>query len=188
MLVRFLYRMLSFWWAPIGWMVCLWEDRRAYRKRDGENHLRTLADPGSAGSEICRNREPCTADVERIEGALFSIRERTVCRYGSLSSMGFGKSLFNYKLFNHFIVDYYIAYRNSNMIVSPRKVYTVDQYYRMRHYDDQPLSEWKQALFGQYHYKTYAPGHSVVYEGNLTRLSATCNPSGIKEATEWSLY
>lgn len=76
------------------------------------------------------------------------------------------KSLFNYKLFNHFIVDYYIAYRNSNMIVSPRKVYTVDQYYRMQlHYDDQPLSEWKQALFGQYHYKTYAPGHSVVYEG-----------------------
>ena len=52
------------------------------------------------------------------------------------------------------------------MIVSPRKVYTVDQYYRMQlHYDDQPLSEWKQALFGQYHYKTYAPGHSVVYEG-----------------------
>ena len=96
---------------------------------------------------------------------------------------GFEKSLFNYKLFNHFIVDYYIAYRNSNMIVSPRKVYTVDQYYRMQpHYDDQPLSEWKQALFGQYHYKTYAPGHSVVYEGNLTRLSATCNPSGIKEA------
>lgn len=76
------------------------------------------------------------------------------------------KSLFNYKLFNHFIVDYYIAYRNSNMIVSPRKVYTVDQYYRMQlQYDDQPLGMWKQALFGQYHYKTYAPGHSVVYEG-----------------------
>ncbi|MGE7823749.1 helix-turn-helix domain-containing protein [Paenibacillus sp. NPDC093718] len=76
------------------------------------------------------------------------------------------KSLFNYKLFNHFIVDYYIAYRNSNMIVSPRKVYTVDQYYRMQlQYENQPLSMWKQALFGQYHYKTYAPGHSVVYEG-----------------------
>lgn len=94
------------------------------------------------------------------------------------------KSLFNYKLFNHFIVDYYIAYGNSNMIVSPRKVYTVDQYYRMQlHYDDQPLSEWKQALFG------HMPRAMRLYmKGNLTRLSATCNPSGIKGAAEWSLY
>ncbi|PCL92987.1 AraC family transcriptional regulator [Paenibacillus lautus] len=76
------------------------------------------------------------------------------------------KSLFNYKLFNHFIVDYYIAYKNSSMVISPRKVYTSDQYYRLLlRYEGQSLSEWRQALFGQYHYKTYTPGHSVVYEG-----------------------
>lgn len=31
------------------------------------------------------------------------------------------KSLFNYKLFNHFIVDYYIAYKNSSMVISPAR-------------------------------------------------------------------
>lgn len=76
------------------------------------------------------------------------------------------KSLFNYRLFNHFIVDYYIAYRNSDMIISPRKVYTADQYYSLQlRYDDRSFGEWKNTLFERYHYKTYMPGHSITYEG-----------------------
>ncbi|WP_054958488.1 helix-turn-helix domain-containing protein [Paenibacillus dakarensis] len=76
------------------------------------------------------------------------------------------KSLFDYRMFNHFIVDYYVAFRNSEMFVSPRKVYTMNQFYDMQlHYEDLTLEEWRSQLFNTYHYKTYLPGSEIKYEG-----------------------
>ena len=117
---------------PIGWMVCLWEDRRAYRKRDGENHLRSSAEIQEALDQRFAEIENLARQMSSESKVLsFQFEKEPFAGTGPYRLWDLEKSLFNYKLFNHFIVDYYIAYRNSNMIVSPRKVYTVDQYYRM---------------------------------------------------------
>ncbi|MGM1047965.1 MAG: helix-turn-helix domain-containing protein [Bacillota bacterium] len=76
------------------------------------------------------------------------------------------KSLFDYRMFNHFIVDYYVAFKNNGMFISPRKVYTMKQFYDLQlHYDGLTQEEWRSRLFDTYHYKTYMPGTPVVYEG-----------------------
>ncbi|MCJ8010872.1 AraC family transcriptional regulator [Paenibacillus sp. KQZ6P-2] len=76
------------------------------------------------------------------------------------------KSLFDYRMSNHFIVDYYIAYKSSGMFISPRKVYNARQFYSLQlHYDDMSYDEWYAQLFKQYYYKTYKPGLPVTYEG-----------------------
>lgn len=91
------------------------------------------------------------------------------------------KSLFNYRLVNHFIVDYYVGYKNSGMILSPRKVYADQQYYNlMMHYEGMKYEDWRDQLFGEYHYKTYIPGRSVKYEGNTYSVVTYMQSFGVK--------
>lgn len=92
------------------------------------------------------------------------------------------KSLFDYRMFNHFIVDYYIAYKNNGMFISPRKIYTMKQFYDLQlHYDGLTLEEWQSRLFDTYHYKTYMPGTSVVYEGRSYSVVSFMQSFGMKD-------
>lgn len=91
------------------------------------------------------------------------------------------KSLFDYRLFNHFIVDYYVAFKNNGMFISPRKIYTMEQFYDLQlHYDDLTLEEWRSNLFDTYHYKTYLPGTSVEYEGKPYSVVSFMQSFGVK--------
>lgn len=150
----------------VGWF--------AYGKTSNLIENETVRSTSAALQQIQEALDQRFAEIENIARQMsseskiqsFQFEKEPFAGTGPYRLWDLEKSLFNYKLFNHFIVDYYIAYKNSSMIISPRKVYTADQYYRsLLRYEGQSLSEWKQALFGQYHYKTYAPGHSVVYEG-----------------------
>lgn len=93
------------------------------------------------------------------------------------------KSLFDYRMFNHFIVDYYVAFKNNGMFISPRKVYTMKQFYDLQlHYDGFTLEEWRSRLFDTYHYKTYMPGASVVYEGKPYSVVSFTQSFGLKDS------
>lgn len=91
------------------------------------------------------------------------------------------KSLFNYRLVNHFIVDYYVAYKNSGMILSPRKVYADKQYYNLQlHYEGMKYEDWRHQLFGEYHYKTYLPERSIMYERKTYSVVTYMQSFGLK--------
>lgn len=93
------------------------------------------------------------------------------------------KSLFDYRMFNHFIVDYYVAFKNNGMFISPRKIYTMEQFYDLQlHYDGLTLEEWRSRLFDTYHYKTYMPGASVVYEGKPYSVVSFMQSFGVKDS------
>lgn len=92
------------------------------------------------------------------------------------------KSLFDYRITNHFIIDYFIAYKNSGMFISPRKVYDAKQFYGLQlHYDGKSYEEWYQELFGRYYYKTYKPGRPVVYEGKPYSVVSYMQSFGAKD-------
>ncbi|WP_237391662.1 helix-turn-helix domain-containing protein [Paenibacillus dendrobii] len=93
------------------------------------------------------------------------------------------KSLFDYRMSNHFIVDYYIAYKTSGMFISPRKVYNARQFYSLQlRYDDLSYEEWYAQLFNQYYYKTYKPGMPVQYEGKPYSVVSYMQSFGTKDS------
>ncbi|QJD85419.1 helix-turn-helix domain-containing protein [Cohnella herbarum] len=76
------------------------------------------------------------------------------------------KDLFDYSLFNHFILDYYVVYPNSQTIISPRSSYSLRQYYDLEfRYDNQTYEEWLTDLTSQSGAKTFIPGQSATYKG-----------------------
>lgn len=93
------------------------------------------------------------------------------------------KSLFDYRMSNHFIVDYFIAYKNSGMFISPRKVYDAKQFYGLQlRYEDLSYDEWYGQLFYAYYYKTYKPGMPVVYEGKSYSVVSYMQSFGAKDS------
>lgn len=93
------------------------------------------------------------------------------------------KTLFDYRMSNHFIVDYYIAYKNSGMFISPRKVYNAKQFYSLQlHYDDLSFEDWYAQLFDTYYYKTYKPGMPVKYEGKPYSVVSYMQSFGTKDS------
>ncbi|MEK5643370.1 AraC family transcriptional regulator [Paenibacillus rhizosphaerae] len=93
------------------------------------------------------------------------------------------KSLFDYQVFNHFIVDYYIAYKNSGMVVSPGKVYTSRQLYDLQlHYEGLSYEDWYKQLFNEFHYKTYMPGTEVKYEGKAYSVVSYMQSFGSRDS------
>ncbi|GIP27169.1 hypothetical protein J23TS9_22990 [Paenibacillus sp. J23TS9] len=93
------------------------------------------------------------------------------------------QSLFDYRMSNHFIVDYYIAYKSSGMFISPRKVYNAQQFYSLQlRYDNMSYDEWYAQLFNQYYYKTYKPGMPVIYEGKAYSVVSYMQSFGTRDS------
>ncbi|MDR9854752.1 helix-turn-helix domain-containing protein [Paenibacillus sp. VCA1] len=92
------------------------------------------------------------------------------------------KSLFDYRMTNHFIVDYFIAYKNSGMFISPRKVYNGSQFYGLQlRYEGKSYEQWYKELFSRYYYKTYQPGMPVLYEGKPYSVVSYMQSFGAKD-------
>lgn len=98
------------------------------------------------------------------------------------SMMDLEKSLFNYRLFNHFIVDYYVAFKNSEMAISPGKVYTMKQFYNLQlQHEEWSFDQWRSRLFDTYHYKTYMSGTPITYEGKPYSAVSFMHSFGTKD-------
>ncbi|QMV41880.1 helix-turn-helix domain-containing protein [Cohnella cholangitidis] len=76
------------------------------------------------------------------------------------------KDLFDYSLFNHFILDYYVVYPRSEVVISPRSSYSLRQFYDLEfRYDGQSYEEWLDELTNRPSAKTFSPGQPAVYKG-----------------------
>lgn len=75
------------------------------------------------------------------------------------------KKLFDYRLTNHFLIDYFMVFKNSGLAVSPRKVYKLEQFYELQfHYEHMRAEDWIDSLLSEYHIRTYVPAQTAVYE------------------------
>ncbi|WP_176220562.1 helix-turn-helix domain-containing protein [Cohnella massiliensis] len=92
------------------------------------------------------------------------------------------KGLFDYPLFNHFILDYYIVYPDIDLAVSPHKVYTLRQFYDLKfQYDGFSFERWRSELSDRYRYRTFMPGQSAVYDGKRQSVVSYLQSFGTKD-------
>lgn len=73
------------------------------------------------------------------------------------------KDMAPYLITNNFISDFYIYYKDSNIIVSRDKVYTrLSQFYGyFFKYSDMSLQEWEDGILNKFHYKEYLPAQDI---------------------------
>ncbi|WP_158299204.1 helix-turn-helix domain-containing protein [Paenibacillus antri] len=92
------------------------------------------------------------------------------------------KDLFDYPLFNHFILDYFVVYPDSEMIVSPNAMYKLRQFYDLKfRYEGQSYETWVGALADRYRSKAFLQGQIVTYEGKQHSVVTYLRSFGTKE-------
>jgi len=92
------------------------------------------------------------------------------------------KDLFNYPLFNHFILEYYVAYPRSGIVVSPSTSHSLRQFYDLEfRYSGQSYEEWAASLEAAKGNKTFLPGQSAVFRGKERSVVTYLQAFGTKE-------
>ncbi|WP_165000795.1 AraC family transcriptional regulator [Xylanivirga thermophila] len=72
------------------------------------------------------------------------------------------KELYDYTMINNFIFDYYIFFKNSNIVLSPTHIYKIDSFYKNYFcFNDMPYYKWYDTLFDQYSYQYFLPQNIV---------------------------
>ncbi len=74
-----------------------------------------------------------------------------------------------FKVTNSFIYNYYIYFRNSNIIMSPEALYDVQEYYdHYFSYSNISFDEWKNTILLTYHLKNFLPLQQVTINKEST--------------------
>lgn len=77
------------------------------------------------------------------------------------------KSLTEYNLSNHFIFGYFVAFKNSDLVISKNKAYTMREFYNLvLQYDGTSFEQWSKDVLGSYYSKTYFPAKPATYMKN----------------------
>ncbi len=75
------------------------------------------------------------------------------------------KNLLDYRLTNHFLIDYFLVFKESGMVISPSKVYDLNQFYQIQfQYEDMSADQWTKSILNQFHSRTYLPAQKATYE------------------------
>jgi len=78
------------------------------------------------------------------------------------------KSLYNFSVSNNFILDYYIYYNKSDLVISPASTYEMTKFYEAILYDPASnLKEWRSRFFEGYQSRTFMPAQKVIYRDKL---------------------
>lgn len=76
------------------------------------------------------------------------------------------KDLFDYALSNHFILDYFVVYPKSDVILSPNVSYTLRQFYDLKfRYDGQSYEQWIKELTEMSGFRPFLAERSATYKG-----------------------
>jgi two-component system, response regulator YesN len=83
------------------------------------------------------------------------------------------EEMYDYKKFNNFIYDYYLYYKNSDLVVSTNTTYKMSAFYSdVYGYKDMDVEEWKSLLIGTYHFRKVLPSQLMKVK-NQTRSMMT---------------
>lgn len=72
------------------------------------------------------------------------------------------KELYDYTMTNNFILDYYVFFKNSNLVLASDRTYKIDDFYEnCFKYHDINFNEWYDLLFSRYNQQQYLPEQKV---------------------------
>ncbi|MFE5317529.1 helix-turn-helix domain-containing protein [Paenibacillus sp. NPDC056579] len=80
------------------------------------------------------------------------------------------KSLNNYSLTNNFIFNFFIVYKNSELVFTENSTYKLPEFYNNFRYGQMELDKWKQMMVGDYHQRDVLPVQSVTINGTAYSL------------------
>jgi len=87
--------------------------------------------------------------------------------------------LYNYPLVNHFIIDYFVVYINSEMVLSPTISYTFKQFYDLKfQYHNIEYEVWRKEYMRPYFEKAYIPQMASTYNGKEQSIVTYIHPTG----------
>ncbi|WP_240414630.1 helix-turn-helix domain-containing protein [Paenibacillus periandrae] len=73
------------------------------------------------------------------------------------------KSLYNYKLSNNFIFNYYVLFKNSGLVLTPGSSYSIKEFYEnIAKYSRLDYTSWNKLMFDQYFTRKYIPSQEVM--------------------------
>jgi two-component system response regulator YesN len=73
------------------------------------------------------------------------------------------KSLYNYKLSNNFIFNYYILFKNSELVLTPDAIYQFKDFFEnVARYSGQNEASWKKQIFEQFQTRKFLPSQEVM--------------------------
>ncbi|MBM7582733.1 hypothetical protein JOD02_001590 [Caldicoprobacter guelmensis] len=79
--------------------------------------------------------------------------------------------LYNYSLTNSFILDYYVLYLNSGIVIGPEQTYRLEQFYRFFfNYEGIDYNEWIEEIFRVYNRGTIIPERQAFFKGNSYKV------------------
>ncbi|WP_314591150.1 helix-turn-helix domain-containing protein [Paenibacillus terrigena] len=92
------------------------------------------------------------------------------------------KDLFDYSLFNHFLLNYYMVYPHSEIVVSPRSSYSLRQFYDLEfRYENQSYEDWLKELKSRTSTKTFIPGRTTMYQNKQVSVVTYMQSFGSQE-------
>ncbi|MBD2870044.1 helix-turn-helix domain-containing protein [Paenibacillus arenilitoris] len=83
------------------------------------------------------------------------------------------KNLYNYALSNSFMTDYFVFFRNSELVLTPGGTYRFQEFYdHVLSYDRYGYDEWRRMMLGKFHNRDYLPAEDVQVRG-MSRKAIT---------------
>jgi two-component system response regulator YesN len=74
-------------------------------------------------------------------------------------------ALTDYTLTNSFVVNYYLLFKNSNLAISPKDTYTLEDFYsQVLHYNNLDFKAWYDQVLGRPNSHNYLPAHNAIYK------------------------
>lgn len=92
------------------------------------------------------------------------------------------RELYDYKLSNNFIYDYYIYYNKSRFVLSANMSYAFDSFYNnMYSYEDMSAKEWEETLATRYFNKQYLPSKPMMIKNKPRSMVTYVQSLGITQ-------
>ncbi|MFE5323444.1 helix-turn-helix domain-containing protein [Paenibacillus sp. NPDC056579] len=80
--------------------------------------------------------------------------------------MDMNKSLYDYKLSNNFVFNYYVLFKNSEMVFTPGASYTYEHFFKtVANYNEIDAKKWSSLIANQFHTRHMLPAQDVTLQG-----------------------
>lgn len=163
-LVSMLISYLLFMILALGTGYMIYKETIKVMKKDAtDNHMLVLEQNKAVLErrleELTSIARQTTANTKVIQFMMETDPYKGTNTYSVIDT---NKSLYNYKLFNNFIHNYYILYKNSDFVMTPGSNYTIDEFFnRISVYEGKGIEDMRQSWLEKYHAGTYIPQAKV---------------------------
>jgi two-component system response regulator YesN len=94
------------------------------------------------------------------------------------------KSLYNINLTNNFIFNYFVIFKNSELVLTQNSTYGIPEFYKYFHYKNMDRQAWENLFIGDYYDRKLLPAQDVTTNGNTYSLLTYLQSLGFSGYTQ----